>query len=443
MACKQDNPIRDTLTRLLPSHRIQSVAREVGAVQRKRKIDIVHLVWTLILGFGGGSERTLAGLRRAFERTTGVHVVPSAFYDRFTKPFARLMKALATDVLNRFVPDTHTDIAAFKAFREVVAADSTVIRLHDLLKKAFPACRTNHTKAAAKLHVIMNVVGRGACSIKLTGQRVHDGPVLRAGSWVRDTLLLFDLGYYRFQLFSCIDRQGGYFLSRLKDNANPLITAVYSGWRSDKRPLVGRHLQSVLGKLKGQAIDMEIEVKFRKRTYGKKRSGATERFRLVGVWDKVAGCHHLYVTNIPVDVLGAEDIASLYTARWSIELFFRELKSHYRIDDLPSSKRYIIEALLYASILTLAASRALFKTVKTTMADSKYRLPEERWAVVFSDVAGEMITVIIGNREIRAIISQRLYLFLCHEAADPNLGRKLLLDRLKVGAGRQGLEKAA
>ena len=37
--------------------------------------------------------------------------------------------------------------------------DSTVMRLHDLLEKAFPACRTNHTLAALKMHVVLSVTG--------------------------------------------------------------------------------------------------------------------------------------------------------------------------------------------------------------------------------------------------------------------------------------------
>lgn len=39
-------------------------------------------------------------------------------------------------------------------------------------------------------------------------------------------LLLFDLGYFRYQLFDAIGRQGGYFLTRLKQNANPEIIAL-------------------------------------------------------------------------------------------------------------------------------------------------------------------------------------------------------------------------
>nr|QNO45689.1 hypothetical protein BIAKIMPD_00001 [Methanosarcinales archaeon ANME-2c ERB4]QNO47858.1 hypothetical protein DJFEGNLO_00012 [Methanosarcinales archaeon ANME-2c ERB4] len=55
----------------------------------------------------------------------------------------------------------------------------------------------------------------------------------------------------------------------------------------------------------------------------------TKLFRVVAVLNKETGDYHIYMTNIPVERLSAEDIASLYGARWEIEMVFRELKSYY------------------------------------------------------------------------------------------------------------------
>lgn len=51
--------------------RLRALARERGAVVRQRKVDIVALFWTVVLGFGEGRHRSLAGLRRAYQRATG------------------------------------------------------------------------------------------------------------------------------------------------------------------------------------------------------------------------------------------------------------------------------------------------------------------------------------------------------------------------------------
>ncbi len=436
MARRQHSALRDALTTLIPNSLISRLAHELGVVVRRRKIRIVDLVWTLVLGFGGGSERTLAGLRRAFERATQVRLAPSAFYERFTPQLATLLKALADSVLAGLVPPVHALSAELTAFREVLAVDSTVIRLHDLLARTFAACRTNHTLAAVKLHVVMNVVSRGLSSVKLTGERVHDGPVLRAGPWVRGRLLLFDLGYYRFQLFDRITAQGGFFLTRLKEGANPLITAVYTTWRGRAVPVVGERLKDVLSRLQRQVIDVEVELAFRRRPYRGSRSAARRRLRLVGILNKATGRYHLYVTNVPVATLPAESVAALYTARWTVELFFREWKQSYRIDDLPSRKRHVIECLLYASILTMAASRSLLRAVAMRLKSLAHRLPEERWATVFAHAALDLLRVLIGRHSERDALARALERFLCHEAIDPNVARKLLLER--AGCVSQG-----
>ncbi len=379
MARKQSTDIRRVLHRLIPGARLKALAKETRAIVRERKIGVVQLVWTLVLGFAAGNERTLAGLRRAFEKATGKTVVPSAFYDRFTPELVRLLKAVLGDVMDKTARMSGALRGALAGFKDVLLTDSTVIRLHDLLQKTYPACRTNHTQAALKAHVILSVTGRGPASVKVTSERVHDGPVLRAGRWVKDTLLIFDLGYYRFQLFDCIDRQGGYFLTRLKDKANPVITAVYRQWRGRAVDVVGCRLQDVIERLRRQSIDMEVELKFPRRSYGGHRSTGRARFRLVGVRNAETGDYHLYITNIPAEKLSADDVARTYAVRWLIEMAFKQLKSAYRLDQMPSSKRQVVEALLYAALITMMASRVLLDHVRSRLrAEMADRLPEDR-----------------------------------------------------------------
>ncbi|RMG15977.1 MAG: hypothetical protein D6731_07210, partial [Planctomycetota bacterium] len=148
-----------------------------------------------MFGFAFGGERTLAALRRAYQTATGKSLVPSAFRDRFDASLVRYVQAAVGLVLDRLAEPTRALAGELAAFKEVLVTDATVIRLHDLLAKAFPGCRTNHTKAALKLHIVMRVNGNGPKSVKVTSERKNDGRVLQVGKWVRDRLLLFDLGY--------------------------------------------------------------------------------------------------------------------------------------------------------------------------------------------------------------------------------------------------------
>lgn len=435
MARNQSTGIRRVLNHLVPRARLKELAADLGVVLRERKIGIVGLFWTLVLGFATGNERTLAGLRRAFEKATGMTVVPSAFYDRFTPKLVRLLKAVLGEVMEKTARMNGSLRGVLAGFRDVLLTDSTVVRLHDLLQKPFPACRTNHTLAALKAHVILSVTGRGPASVKVTSERVHDGPVLRAGRWVRDRLLLFDLGYYRFQLFACIDRQGGYFVTRLKDKANPLITAVHRRWRGRKVDVVGQRLQDVLARLRREVIDMEVELRFHRREYNGVCSTARARFRLVGVRNQETGDYHLYVTNIPVEKLSAEDVARIYTARWLVEMAFKQLKSHYRLDQMPSSKRHIVEALLYAALITMMASRVLLDYVRSRLrAELADRLPDDRWAAVFAAAAQEILALLVRSAAHAQVVAPFVQAMLLKEAIDPNRRRLRLLARVEQRA---------
>ena len=60
--------IRERLASLLPKAEIERPAPESGAVRRRRKVDASAMLWSVLLGFGTGRERTLTGLRRTCDR---------------------------------------------------------------------------------------------------------------------------------------------------------------------------------------------------------------------------------------------------------------------------------------------------------------------------------------------------------------------------------------
>lgn len=428
MARPQPIDIPQVLTTLLPPAELERMAAEADLVKRHRKFDVYAFFWTLVLGFGTGHHRTLAALRRSYELATGQSVVPSAFYDRFTPTLVRFLKATVQWALARVTEPVGALRGKLAAFTDLVLTDSTVIRLHALLASTYPACRTNHTKAALKMHTVLSVLGTGLRSVRITSERVHDGPVFRVGRWVKGRLLLFDLGYFRYQLLSCIERNQGFFIVRLKSNANPQIVAVNQAWRGRAVELVGQRVQDIRPRLQRQSLDVQVEVTFKRRVYGGVRHQGTQQFRLVGVRDTRTHDYHLYLTNIPQERMEALDIAQTYAARWLVELFFRELKSHYLGDQMPSAQRPVVEALLYATLWTVIASRTLLETMKKRMGAQGSRLPTERWAILFASVALDVLRLLVGSPQARA-----LERFLLHEAIDPNLGRLLLLKRVEVG----------
>jgi putative transposase len=164
MARRKSTPLRTALSRMFPAALLRRLARETGTVRRRRRVDPVKLFWVVVLGIGRG-ERSFADLRRSYEKVTGEKISSSSFYNRFTPAFTRFLRELLSvglEKLNRCAEGTG---AVVGEIREILCVDSTIVRLHDALAAHWPACRTNHTLAAVKLHTVLNVArGRNGSS---------------------------------------------------------------------------------------------------------------------------------------------------------------------------------------------------------------------------------------------------------------------------------------
>ena len=427
MARSKSTPLRTALSRLFPAALLRRMARETGTVRRHRRVDPVNLFWVVVLGVGG-SERSFAELRRSYEKVTGKTISASSFYNRFTPAFTRFLRELLGVGLEKLIHCAEGAAAALGEIKDILCVDSTIVRLHDALAACWPACRTNHTLAAVKLHTVLNVRGKGPERVKITSERVHDGPVLRAGQWVKGRLLLFDLGYFRYSLFAAIARHGGFFLTRLKDNANPTLQRLHRSYRGRAIAVEGLGLQQIRSRLRRAVVDAEAEICFQKQRYAGRRSKGTMRVRIVGLWDESHSMYHWYITNLPLEIK-AEEIGKLYSARWMIELLFRELKSSYKLESIPSRKSHVVEAFLYASLLTLLASRALLLAVRRWGALGERRTPLERWARLFVSATPELLALVLDPVAMARTREHPLLRFFLAEAPDPNRKRRLLPER--------------
>lgn len=421
MAQRESIAPASALARFITRERVEAAARKGGVLRRSRKVDVYALVWALVLGFQIGAERTLESLRHAYQRAAGHSLARSAFYTRLSAPLAAMLRQMALELMEDLRSGAAAPGGYLKGFRELLAVDSTVLRLREWLAEIYGACRTNHTKSAAKLHAVVNALDGSPCKLKLTPERTSDAtPWRRVGSWLKGRLILFDLGYYSFHLFDRIDRNGGYFLTRVKKNANPLILSANRRWRGRAVPVEGRTLQEVLGDLSRKVLDVEVEVSFRRRTYRNKRSTASRPFRLVAVHNDETGEYHCYFTNVPPEALSAEDITRTYALRWQVELFFKAMKQHGHLDQLPSSDRSVVECLVWASVLSVLASQTLLRLVRQAI-DADRFAPALRWAGLYSRVAFSLLLLILDRGTER---DEALGDLLLRDAPDPNRNRR-------------------
>ncbi|KAF5414485.1 MAG: hypothetical protein C5S48_08805 [Candidatus Methanogaster sp.] len=256
-----------------------------------------------------------------------------ALYDRFKPELVTFLREFVLHAIEFQAQQQSRALGEkLNGFKDIIIQDSTIIRLHESLSDLWPVTRSKKVAAWVKVSCVVSAVADGVKSVKLFSERASEVKTLRIGPWVRDRILLIDLGFFKYGIFDKIDKCHCYLISRLKSNANPTIVQLNRKCIGNSISVEGKKLKDVLPHLKRDVLDVMVEVKFKRRKYRGRRTTVTKLFRVVAVLNKETGDYHIYMTNIPGERLSAEDIASLYGARWEIEMMFKELKSYYRMD---------------------------------------------------------------------------------------------------------------
>lgn len=421
--------LRRAVNKLYPRSFLEVTARATGAVKRKRVVNIVTLFLVLALGF---QNHTIAGLHRAYQKAGRTTLSRGAFYKRFTPELVTFLRDCVERGMEELAKtSTHALQDRLRAFKDIIIQDSSVVRLHAALAKKWPATRARKIAAGVKVSAVVSVVANSVKSVRLFGERVSEVKTLRIGPWVKDRVLLVDLGFFKYQFFARIQEYGGFFVSRLKENADPLIVAVHRSHRGRSIDVVGKRLSDVLPRLKRGVLDVEVEVSFRRRRYKGKTRGDSMRLRLVAVLNEETGKYHVYVSNIGPEVLEAHDVAALYAARWEVELVFKECKSHYALAEINTENEHVVEALVWAGIVTLLVSRSVYRVVTRYYAsdpETLKRYTNLRWAAVFAENAGDIMMALLGFGLDSSELLRRLRL----QGLDPNVKRERLLDKVRA-----------
>ncbi len=392
-----------------------------------RKINPIIFFWTLVLGSRSLQERTIADFRRLYEENANVQLSRSSFYERFSLDLVRYLHVCLMHGIDTLIPlETCTLKTKLSSFKDILIQDSSIIRLHEKLSSAFPAARTRTVAAGIKLSLLVSAVSNGPMHVALHAERTAEQKTLRIGPWVRDRILLIDLGFFKYHLLARISENGGYFVTRLKKTGDPLIVGTNSTCRGRSINVVGKRLSEVSPRLKRRIIDVDVEIEFKRNKYKGKQRKDNKRFRLVGIFNEEEKRHHFYLTNILPAVLDAEEIGVLYSARWQVELIFKELKSKYGIDVIPSANIAIVRSLIWSAVLMLIVSRRVMLLV-TRGTGNIQRYTTLRWATIFVRKVHEILHAVLVYSGVKEE-KQNLLTVLQRQALDPNVNRKRLTD---------------
>lgn len=384
--------VHERLNQIFSADWLRDQAKETGLIQRMRKVDPVLLFWILVLQSGPRLQNSIESLRREYNANTAQDIVYSSFYERFRPELVDFLERCVTHAIEHLTRLGNRKLSdRLDGFKDILIQDSTVIRLHEKLAKFWPATRSRTVAAGVKIATLVSVVADGPRRVQLFGERTAEAKTLKIGPWVKDRLLLFDLGFYEYRSFARILENGGSFISRLKTNANPLIIRQLNTVRGNSVMVEGERLQDVLGRLKREVLDVIVEVSFRRRSYGGSRSGDVLRLRMIAIRNDETGKYHTYVTNLDTEMFTPADIASLYKVRWEVELLFKEMKSEFRIDLIPTGNPDAVKAMLWTGLLATILHRVAFITMCELNPDRAHGYSHARSAKTFRERGAELL----------------------------------------------------
>lgn len=421
----------DPLRKMFPEEWLRITARETGLIKRERKIDPTIMFWVLTLGFGVRLQRTLASLKRQYEIEAKTTLSDSSWYYRFTPELVEFLHQCVIHGIEELAKEPGRNLSQkLERFQDVLIQDSTIVRLHSSLAEHFPAARTRTIAAGVKVSVLVSAIANGPKTVALYVEKTAEIKTLKIGPWIKDRILLVDLGFYKTQMFARVIENGGFFVSRTKKNMDPLIVSIEEGIPKMKRKeFIGKTVNECLKQLPGKNIDAIVKIAFKRRAYKGKQKQDEMKVRLVAVYNEDEEKYHIYITNIQKDILDAEDIAKLYGARWDIELLFKELKSKYALDVLETKNVQVIEALIWTAILTLIVSRRIYNLIRNSVSNPEkmVRYTQLRWSTIFAEIASDLLAVMLKEFGIERTIETVMSIYVS-QALDPHVNRERFRD---------------
>jgi hypothetical protein len=383
--------IEQFLQSLIPAQEVRLAARRVGCVQRQRKVDAYALLMAILLGVSTRGRQSLAEMRRALGVHAGISLVRSAFWERFTPG----LEQLVTWVLDRLVTLARGRTIEYRgileSFRDVVAVDATVVKVHDDLARRWRGTRHNSRPAAIKVHTWVRVLTGELLRYQITAETYGDNKALRLLPSARDVLFLFDRGYSSPSLWWRIHRLGGYFLTRLPEGYDPVLIAEHRRHRGRRRRLVGQTWKTAQRRLHRQVVDVEANFKVHVRAY-RTRTGRNQNqsFRLVALRDPRTHRYVSFVTNVPTERLPAQSVRPLYRLRWEAETFYRLAKSGSGLHELPSSRPHTVRTLIKASLIRVSLAMQSRTQAQRYVPVDRWINPQQ-WIQVWRRIFGDLL----------------------------------------------------
>lgn len=235
---------------------------------------------------------------------------------RMYADFAQRLIAIA----RRLYADASLDVDWKDA---VYALDSTTI---DLCLSLFPWAPFRTTKAAIKLHTLLDLRGSIPSFIFISDGKMHDVNILDQLVMEPGAFYVMDRAYLDFERLARLHDAGCFFVTRAKTNLK--------AQRRYSRPV---------DRSTGIICDQTVVL-----TGFYSRQGYESPLRRIKFNDPETGKTLIFLTNN--FALSATDIARLYKYRWQVELFFKWIKQHLRIKAFFGTSENAVKSQIWIAV---------------------------------------------------------------------------------------------
>lgn len=238
-------------------------------------------------------------------------------------------------VFGQLYAQVSAKVASPRKFRfknKLVSLDASTI---DLCLSVFDWAKFRRTKGAVKLHLALDHDGYLPCFAVITDGKVHDVRIAKTLAFPAGTVVVYDRGYVDYRLFGEWTEAGVYFVTRIKDNTQYVIT-------EEREPPQHRGIVS----------DQVIEL-----TGVKAEERCPYSLRRIETVHPETGQTLVFLTNHLT--LGASTIAAIYKDRWAVELFFKAIKQNLKVKTFIGTSPNAVKTQLWCALIAILLLRYL------------------------------------------------------------------------------------
>jgi hypothetical protein len=312
-----------SFARIVHRHGGNSGVRTLSCAEQFRAMAFAQLTWRESLrdieaSLSANANKLYAmGFRSAVKRSTLADANESRDW--------RIWSDLAALLIRRARKLYANDSLGVDFDNTVYALNSSTI---DLCLSLFDWAPFRSTKAAIKLHTLLDLRGAIPAFIHISDGKLHDVNVLDLLAFEAGAFYVMDRGYVDFARLHALHQAGAFFVTRAKSpmDARRVYSAATdrsTGVVSDQRVMLNGH-------------------------YSAKKY--PEHLRRIRFKDPDSGKTLIFLTNNTA--LPALTIAALYKSRWQVELFFKWIKQHLRIKKFLGNSENAVKTQVWCAVAT-------------------------------------------------------------------------------------------